>query len=57
MRGGSYMVTLFKQEVVSHKISLTAYVATLMKNVVSNKKVVQMFLFALHKKIRTRNYD
>jgi len=34
----------------------TAYVTSVMKNVLSNKNVVQMLIFALQKNIWKRNY-
>ena len=33
------------------------YVTSIMKNVLSNKKVVQMLMFTLQKKIGKRNYN
>jgi len=38
-------------------MSSTGYVTSVMKNVLSNKKVVQMLMFALQKKIWKRNYN
>ena len=39
------------------EISSTEFITSIMKNVLSNRKVIQMLMFSLQKKIWKRNYN